>query len=139
MSSPVKAEGSGNTYRHWLLAILTLSIVLMSVSAAPASVRKSRIYYGDPYDFSNPGEIKAISAFNAISEFQRIKQERIRPSDAEYWILMRKANRKFRLALKRVSIKCEYDLIGEIGSIRIDADVPDITGEVIIEIKAMQK
>ena len=113
--------------------------MVLGAPAAQAAVNKSRIYYGDPYNFKMPGEIKAYKVFNAISEFKQIKEENIKSSDAEYWILMRRANKKFRLALKRVSNKHGYDLIGEIGFVRTRAEVDNITVPVILEIRAMQK
>ena len=139
MCSPVKAQRKVKICYYSLFGILTLAIMVLGAPAAQAAVNKSRIYYGDPYNFKMPGEIKAHKVFNTISEFKQIEEGKIKSSDAEYWILMRRANKKFRLALKRVSSRFGYDLIGEIGCIRTEAKVPDITPVVIVEINKMQK
>ncbi len=105
MCSPVKAQRKVKICYYWLFGILTLAIMVLGAPAAQAAVNKCKIYYGDPYNFKMPGEIRAYKVFNVISEFKQIKEENIKSSDAEYWILMRRANKKFRLALKRVSGK----------------------------------
>ena len=115
----------------------------MAASSAEAQIDKCKIYFGNPDNFKNPGEIKAVQVFSIIPEFQRIKKENIKPSDAKYWILMSKANKRFKAALEAVNRnpKMGYDLIGEIGSINIDKDkdVPNITAEVLSVVKEMIK
>jgi hypothetical protein len=126
-------------YGFGVFAIVLISVLLLNASDIWAAVDKCRIYFGDPYNFSNPGEISAYKVFSSISEFQQIKEEGIKASEPEYWILMRRANRKFKLALQNVNAKLEFDLIGELGCVRISTEVPDITIPVIMEIVAIQK
>jgi len=118
------------------LFVLAPALILISASTADAQIDKSKIYFGNPDNFKKPGEIKLVQVFRAIPEYKIIKKENIKLSDAKYWILMRKANKRFKAALVAVNrdSRLGYDLIGEIGSIKIDADVPNITAEVIRKI-----
>ena len=122
-----------------LLIIITLAVMTLSALTLTAAVDKSKIYYGNPEKFKSPAEIKLQQVLSVIPEYQKVKKDNLTPSDAAYWILMKKANKKFKAALKSVADKFGYDLIGEIGSIKIDAPVPDITIEVIIELKSQEK
>ena len=121
--------------------VLAPALIFVSASAAEAQIDKSRIYFGNPDNFKKPGEIKLAQVFRAIPEYKTIKKENIKSSDAKYWILMRKANKRFKAALVAVNrdSRLGYDLIGEIGSIKIDAEVPNITAEVIRKITGQSR
>ena len=133
---PLKKE----TIRSFaLLIIITLAVITLSALTLTADVDKSKIYYGNPEKFNSPAEIKLEKVLSVIPEFQQIKKDNLTASDAAYYILMKKVNKKFKAALKSVAERFGYDLIGEIGSIKVDAPVPDITVVVIIELKSQEK
>ena len=57
-------------------------------------------------------------------------------SPPEYWILLEKANTIFYDGVAAVAGREGYDLVGEIGAIRIKGKkIPDITKKVIEEVK----
>jgi len=113
---------------------LSLFAVLVAFAVASAAIDPSAVYLGSPESFNSPAEIRASEVFEAIPEYRRIRQEKIKPNDARYWLLMNRANRRFRKALKVVANTCGYDLIVEAGTMGAykGKSIPDITGDVIL-------
>jgi len=120
--------------KTFLLAGFVAAVVLVAGVSASAGIDRSKVYLGNPESFNSPAEINASEVFEAIPEYRQIRQEKISPDDARYWLLMNKANKRFYRALKTVSKTCGYDLIAEIGTIGVyrGKNVPDVTGDVIL-------
>ena len=98
------------------------------VEAAP----QSQTYYGDPDDFQRPGEVQATRVFNEIPEWQEIQKRSLNPDQAEYWILLDKANQKFYRAIHKVAQKLRLDLLAELGTLPRDkGEPPNVTDQTI--------
>ncbi len=111
--------------------------ILMLVGVRAAETKgtvKGPHYYGDPKNFQKPGEISLATVMSRIPEYKKIKDKELTSDHPEYWLLLTKAHKKLIDACRAVHKKFGYDLIGEIGFIEGE-EVPDITGEVVLEIK----
>jgi hypothetical protein len=90
------------------------------------------IYLGDPQKFKKPAVVDVDAVYAKIPEYKEILDRGLDASSPRYLILMRAASDKFRAALEAVSDSYGFDLIGGLGSIRIEGKtVPDITSKVI--------
>lgn len=89
----------------------------------------AKVYYGDPGEFENPAVLTASAVFAKIREWREIQEKGLTSQDPEYWILLEKANRKFRRAVHRVAQEAGHDLVAETGAVvRADgAALPDVT------------
>ncbi|MHC4600793.1 MAG: hypothetical protein ACYS47_17515 [Planctomycetota bacterium] len=113
-----------------VLGLIVLTPLLVVASPGDVKINEKKIYYGDPDDFEKPGVIRIVKVFKAIPEYQEAKKKG--KDDPEYYILLEKANEKFFTALERVADDKGYDLIGEVGAIKIKGKkVPEITSAVI--------
>ena len=114
-----------------VLGLIVLSPLLVTASPSDdVKINEKKIYYGDPEDFKKPGVIHIKKVFDAIPEAREAKKKG--KDDPEYYILLEKANEKFLAALERVADDKGYDLIGEVGAIKIKGKkVPNITSIVI--------
>jgi hypothetical protein len=98
-------------------------------------VDHSAIYYGEGSHPTAPAVIVADDVWREIPEYRRIIDEELTDDDPAYHLLLKKATRRFKKALKKAAARDGYDMIGEIGSIKPKADtkkaIPDITSELI--------
>jgi hypothetical protein len=127
-----------------LLVVLLLSVFVAAnaavacddAAAVPAArgkavVDESQVYYGNAARFKKAGEISCDSVFREIPEYKKIIAEGL-TEGVKYEFLLLRANRKFRAALKTVARADGFDLIAEVGAVRIEGkSVPEITSKVI--------
>ena len=78
--------------------------LLLSLIAAGAS----DVYYGKKDGAKKPAEVVASDVFNEIPEYKKIKEKGLTKDDAEYWVLLNKANDKFNKAVKKVAEDAKY-------------------------------
>ena len=133
-----------STRRGWILAVALAGILVIGtgtvsaedpgervVKAGETDVDETLVYYGNPNRFRQAGEIVCDSVFRAIPEYRRIIEEGL-TEGVRYDFLLLRANQKFRKALRKVHRQDGYDLVAEIGAVRIEGKtVPDITDKVI--------
>ena len=111
-----------------LLRLLTLPLLLI---IAP----DSDVYSGKKDNAKKPAEIKAQDVFNEIAEYKKIKEKGLTKDDAEYWVLLNKANEKFNAAVKKVADDNKYDCVAEKGKVKFNSTPVDITKKVIEALK----
>ena len=104
-----------------------------------SGVVKGPVYFGNPQSYKKPAELSIAKVWAALPEYKEIEKGNIRDDDPRYWILMQKANRRLEHALKAMNKKYGYDLIGELKFLDTEAEVPDITAEMILEIKKKKR
>ncbi len=120
-----------------LLMAAVCCLVLPAASAAGGAaprteIDEAEIYYGDPGSFRSPAVLDADEVYSHIPEYREIRDRGLDPSDARYLYLMRAASERFRAAVSGVADSEGYDLVGGLGSIRIEGrTVPDITSLVV--------
>jgi hypothetical protein len=105
---------------------LAVALVLAWSAWADAQVEvdATRIYRGDPATFKAPAVIVARDVFAVIPAYQEIQQRALSQKDAEFWVLMERADRMFKVVLTRLTEQQGHDLIGERGAILIDGNEP---------------
>jgi Skp family chaperone for outer membrane proteins len=108
---------------------------LLAVSLLFASAADSDIYHGKKDGAKKPAEIKAQDVFNEIAEYKKIKEKGLTKDDAEYWVLLNKANEKFNKAVKKVAEDGKHDVVAEKGKVKFDSTPVDITKKVIEALK----
>ncbi len=115
-----------------VIVLLLPALLVTGIAVAKdVDVDESQVYYGNPARFKMAGEISCDSVFHEIPEYKKIRDEKLREG-VRYEFLLRRANQKFHRALKSVHRADGYDLIAELGAIRIKGKtVPDITSKVI--------
>ena len=98
-------------------------------------IDESEIYLGDPASFKKPAVVDVDAVYAKIPEYKEILDRNMDTSNPRYLFLMRAASDKFRTALEAVSDSHGFDLIGGLGSIRIEGKtVPEITSKVIAKL-----
>jgi Skp family chaperone for outer membrane proteins len=107
-----------------LLRLLTLPLLF-------GALGESDIYYGKKDGARKPAEIKAQDAFNEIAEYKKIKEKGLTKDDAEYWVLLKKANEKFNTAVKKIAEDQKYDVVAEKGKHKFESTPVDITKKVV--------
>jgi hypothetical protein len=114
------------------VALLVPALLLTGGAVAKnVDVDESQVYYGNPAKFKKAGEISCDSVFREIPEYKKILEEGL-TEGVRYEFLLHRANQKFHRALKTVHRAHGYDLIAELGAVRIEGKtVPDITSRVI--------
>jgi len=113
-----------------LLGLLVLAPVLSFADGKDVDINETKIYYGDPDNFQKASVLKLKTVFNKIPEYREATKRG--KDDPQYYILLEKANQKFFAAMERVAGDEGYDLIGEIGAIKIKGKkIPVITTKVI--------
>ena len=105
------------------------SVLLLILIAA--IVPDATVYHGRVAGAKKPAELVATTVFNEISEYKKIKEKKLESSDAEYWVLLNKANDKFNAAVKKVAERESYDVVTEKGTQKYEKAPPDITRDVI--------
>ena len=119
--------------KGWAVAVGMAAIWSGGASTAEAApLPQSQTYYGDPEDCQRPGEVEASRVFNEISEWQEIQKRSLNPDQAEYWILLDKANQKFYKAIHKAAQKLRLDLVAELGTLPRDkGEPPNVTDQTI--------
>ena len=113
-----------------LAVIAILLLAGMPAVAGDKEVDKTKVYYGDPDNFSTPAVITLLTVFENIPEYVDAKKKS--EDDPEYYILLKKANEKFQKAVKKVATDEGYDLVGEVGTVKVKGkEVPDVTDKVV--------
>ncbi|MCE9582282.1 MAG: hypothetical protein K8T20_07300 [Planctomycetes bacterium] len=122
--------------------MLTLAVAALLAASGLARAENicadaTKIYYGDP-EGEKPATVKAADCFDAIPEWQEIERRKLTQSDADYWILLRAANARFRKAVEAVARAKGYDLVAEQGTVKAapDKTPPDATKAVMDQIKS---
>lgn len=116
--------------RQTIFVLAALAGGAAAAWAQGASVDKKHVYYGNPDSFSKPAEIRLLDVFQHIPEYLEARKKPT--DDPEYYLLLEKANKKFRTALDKAAEKGSYDLVAEKGSVEnAPKTVPDITRTVI--------
>ena len=124
---------------HYLLWSLTIWIAVATVQPchadqqrfAPSAVSRadpivkivtrSQVYYPSKTKkgtkYHKPAILVSATVFASIKEWREIKRKKLTTKDAEYHLLLTKANDKFHKALKRVQKSGRYDIMAESGAI----------------------
>ena len=105
-----------------------------------AKVDPNFVYYGNPKRFRRPATVTLSTIFAQIPAYQELKDQGLTQADADYFLLLNKANAAFQRALGRVLEVEGYDLVVEVGAIKygdpsLTRKVPDITDLVLEELK----
>ena len=101
-------------------------------SPEPAkSVDPEAVFYGDARDWKKAAEVDASLVYAEIDEYKQIRDEKLQASDARYGVLLSKANKRFKCAVRKAAKDGEYDLVAKIGSVKGVDSVPSITSAVI--------
>jgi hypothetical protein len=95
------------------------------------SVDPEAVFYGDARDWKKPAEVDASLVYAEIAEYKQIREEKLQASDARYGVLLSKANKRFKCAVRKAAKDGEYDLVAKIGSVKGVDSVPAITSAVI--------
>ena len=129
-----------------LAAIVTLAPSIPaatepSSNIAPADpvvtiTNASQVYYPTRVKkgakFKKPAVLTTSTIFDSIPEWKEIKKKKLTEKDAEYHLLLKKANEKFDCALKTVQKNGSYDIIAEVGAISCkNCTATDISSDVI--------
>ena len=102
-------------------------LIFLLVSGADGPV----VYYGQMEDAKKPCQVKAKKVFSQIPEYKKIKEMGLTEDDAEYWLLLEKANAKFNTAVHNVAVGKGYDLVVEKGTAKFQGPAPDETQAIV--------
>lgn len=95
------------------------------------SVDAKDVYVGDAAKWEKPAEVDAAKIYAKIDEYKEIVDKGIKPDDPKYDLLMCKASKRFRCALKKAAKDGSYDIVAKIGTVKGVDGVPDITSTAI--------
>ena len=95
------------------------------------SVDAASVYVGDAAKWEKPAEVDANKVYAKIDEYKEIVDKGLKPDDPKYELLMCKASKRFRCAVKKAAKDGSYDLVAKIGAVRGVDGVPDITSTAI--------
>ena len=119
-------------------APVRLFAVLRSNSAEEQKVKvlnADKVYYGDAKTSKAPAVIDSQRVWDKIPEYLEIKKKGLTEADHEYWVLLRKASKKFNTAVEKAAKVKGKDLVAEVGAIEVKGEtIPNITDAVIAEI-----
>jgi hypothetical protein len=94
-----------------------------------------KVYYGDAKTAKAPAVIDSQRVWDKIPEYQEIKKKGLTEADLEYWVLLRKASKKFNAAVEKAAKAKGKDLVAEVGAIEVKGEtIPNITDAVLAEI-----
>ncbi len=116
------------------VALWTIGMTCLALAEGTYQVADpGKVYYGDPEEFENPAVLTASEVFAKIREWREIQEKGLTSQDPEYWILLEKANRKFRRAVHRAAQEAGHDLVAETGAVAREdgAALPDVTAAVV--------
>jgi hypothetical protein len=92
------------------------------------------IYFGSGDHPKAPAVITADDVWAQIPEYKKVIDEELDDDDPEYHLLMKKATERFAKGLRKIGKRDDYDMIGEVGSIKASdpkSKIPDATDELI--------
>ena len=95
------------------------------------SVDASDVYVGDAAKWEKPAEVDADKVYAKIDEYKEIVDNKLKPGDPKYELLICKASKRFRCAVKKAAKGGSYDLVAKIGAVKGVTGVPDITSDAI--------
>jgi hypothetical protein len=95
------------------------------------SVDKADVYVGDAARWDKPAEVDADRIYAKIDEYKQIVDKGLKPNDPQYELLLCKASKRFRCAVKKAAKDGSYDLVARVGSVKGVTGVPDITSTAI--------
>ena len=131
-----------------ILACLALAAAAAVPSRAAAldddqvpavEAEESSLYVGRAREAKAPAVVDADEIFRAISDYQRILEEKLTEKDVRYSFLMVRANRKFRKAVEGAAREEKRDLVGGRGAVTWGKrEVPDITATALAHVKAQE-
>jgi hypothetical protein len=98
---------------------------------AKKSVDADDVYVGDAKKWDKPAEVDADKVYAKIEEYKQIVDGGLKPGDAKYEILMSKAAKRFRSALKKTAKDAGYDLVAKLGAVKGVSTPPDVTADAI--------
>ena len=99
------------------------------------TINEADIYLGDPHDFKKPAVVDVDAVYAKIPEYRKILDREMDQSNPRYLFLLRAASDRFRTALDAAADAGGYDLIGGLGSIKIEGKtIPNITSKVIAKL-----
>ena len=81
------------------------------------------VYYGDLKVFNKPACIEVNKIVKNHPAYKKIQEKKLKPTDAEYWLLTDELNDELQKTLKKVVNNKGYDLIVEKGSILMLTEV----------------
>ncbi len=106
-------------------AISLLVFLLCSGTEGPV------VYYGQLDGAKKPCQVRVRKVFAQIPEYKKIKEMGLTEDDAEYWLLLEKANTKFNTAVGAVAVREGYDVVVEKGTAKFEEVAPDETQAII--------
>ena len=115
------------------------------LAGAPTAVKSkvkvldtAGVYYGNASTSKTPSVIEAQQVFDVIPAYREIVRRGLTEDDPDYWVLLKKANKAFKAAVKRGAKKDDKDLVAEVGAIELTdgGAIPDITDTVVAEVDA---
>ena len=127
--------------RHGWLVVLILGVLLAPIYAQSCYggswVKKEGVLLGDPDNCTKPGKLEFKKVWNSIPEVVQIKKER--PGPAQREILLAKAKKKLKKALRDEAYANGYDCIVAESAITgtPPAEPVDITQAIIDRIQGM--
>ena len=124
---------------HSLVLAALFALVSGSFAADPKHdftvCDSSSIYYGKKKHPKTPAHCEADSVWSEIPEYKTIVEDDLGPDDPKYHLLLKRATKRFQRALKKLAKRDEYDVIGEIGSIKAvgkaNKTVPTVTSDLV--------
>ena len=97
-------------------------------------VEADKVYFGRTKGWDAPAEVDVDAVYAEIEEYKKILEQKLEPDDAKYVLLMAKASKRFRKAVRKAAKAGSYDLVAGTGAVHGVDDVPDITSDVIGEL-----
>jgi hypothetical protein len=143
MALVMEAAGGTNMLGKgsWRIAALAVGIVLLARGPAIAGdddasfevVDADAIYLGTGTHPKTPGVMVADDVWKEIPEYRKILDDNLTEDDPEYHLLMLKATERFNQALKALTKRDGYDMLGEVGSIKAKngAKIPNVTSDMV--------
>lgn len=103
-------------------------------SLTPEKIDEQKIFWGTAVKFNKPGLVKFDEIVKSTPEFSGIKERKIEPGTAKYWIMLSKASEKAVRVIQEVAQESQFDLIAEYNywqSINEQIPAEDITQKVL--------
>ncbi|MEM7165465.1 MAG: hypothetical protein AAF581_08375 [Planctomycetota bacterium] len=123
------------------LVVLAAFLVFTSAPLAIADGEKpkatiidpTKVYLGKPQSFKKPAIVHFAKVTPFIPEYRKIKEEGLKPTDAEYQILAQEGSKRFRRTVKAVAKKKGFDLVAEHNAVLPPPGtvLTDLTKEVV--------
>jgi hypothetical protein len=95
------------------------------------TVDAADVYYGDSKNWEKAAEVDADKVYAKIDEYKEIVDKGLKTDDPKYEILMCKANKRFRGAVKKAAKNGGYDLVAKLGAVKGVDSVPNLTDDAI--------